>query len=436
MPPITPITKSELANILGILPQDLRQRESRWLDLMQEGVLVTLTVRRWRAQAKLDLADLGLTAQAGDLVDDLLKLGSKQLLPSPLLRQLTATESAGRKTLARFGIPTHWGAFVPATAFQAWRAADQEHMTRYFDLRDRIVADYETIVADLMADYQHAARLAFDRADRLAGVLPVSRSEFVQEFTQRVQALIPSPSAIYASFAWEHSFSYIPLPAMLADQQALDAALVDRLTTDARWREVAIADAADRAHRQELAAMHEAVLAEARTRKQELIDGFLSDLAVQLRSTVYNACTDVLAAMQRNDGKLHPRSVVQLRNLMEQVARLDFFGDADVGPMMEQVRQAFDTAAEHRNHDQIWEVLSDVATVTRQSLLALGQDPRPVRAAPVDPGLAPAVQLQRARRRLQLDMPPTDEPNPQALVLDLSSLYRAPRQIQLEPVSG
>ena len=54
--------------------------------------------------------------------------------------------------------------------------------------------------------------------------------------------------------------------------------------------------------------MNQDVVSEARRRKQELIDTFLTDLVRQkLRGLVYDSCVNVLEAMQSNDGKLGPR---------------------------------------------------------------------------------------------------------------------------------
>ncbi len=431
-------TKTELARILNVDPNNLHTLTPRWLELMQEGVIVQLTIRRWRAQTKLLADDLGLPREANDLIGDLLALGSKRLLPLDITRQLAAVESAGRKTLDRFGYSTHWGTFVVADAFDDWRTANAIHKERYFEIRDRILADYDTLIDNMRYDYRDAAKAAYQRVTRLnPNAFQVDEYEFVADFTARILALIPSADAIYASFAWTESLSYIPLPALLADEQQLDAALAARLATDETWRTLAITDAADRERRERMARMNEAVVSEARRQKTQLIDGFLTDLSVQLRSLIYDATSDVLAAMQRNDGKLHPRSVVQLRNLCDQVARLNFFGDAEADTLIAQMKATFDNQTpDMRNHAEIQEVLSDVSTVVRHSLLALDPAARPLRTASLETDLdrlPPDLALQRARRRLTLDIdPPTDSGIP----IDLVPLFRAPRQLVMAAVSS
>jgi hypothetical protein len=420
MPDTIDQQRTELARILGVDSGAIKSRPADWLRLMREGVIVKLHIRRWRAKARLDLDDLGLPEDAEDSIGDLLNLGDKRLLPRDLAKRLEAIDNAGRKALERAGFETYWGTFIPATAFQAWKEQNDEHKARYMAARDELLADYDSIISNLIASYRGAARAAYRRANALHP-LTMTRDElrdetiFVDSFARRIRRLIPTASQIYDSFAWEEELSYIPLPSLLASDEAeterlrIEAErqrLEAELARDDLWREVAIRDEADRARRNALAAMNEEVVAQARERKEQLLNGFMNDMVVQLRSAVYNAVTDILATMERNDGKLHPRSVVQLRNLSEQVARLNFFGDDEIDLMLSQVRTAFDQRAELRNaanagYGAINEKLNDIAVVTRASLLDLGQNPRVSRLVADVPA---EDDITQARRRLNLDV--------------------------------
>ena len=140
--------------------------------------------------------------------------------------------------------------------------------------------------------------------------------------------------------------------------------------------------------------MNQDVVSEARRRKQELIDTFLTDLVRQLRGLVYDSCVNVLEAMQSNDGKLGPRSVVQLKNLVESIDRLNFFDDAEMTAASAQVKRALAGNAETRSLTQIANTLRDVATVTRSSLVALAADPRTARQVGIED--IPPANLVRA----------------------------------------
>ena len=412
--------KNELARILNV--DGIKTGNPKWLALMREGVVVKLHVRRWRAKSRLDMADLGLPSEADDLIGDLLNLGDKRLLPKDLAARLEAIESAGRKALDRNGFATFWGTFIPASNFDAWKTENDSHKQRYLDARNELRDSYTDIVAQLTDAYRGAARAAFRRAkalDRGMGQ-PMTRLEaqrhlldedlFVNTFVRRITRQIPTENQIYDSFGWEEEFTYIPLPSLLAE----DAAEKDRiqaeraterqreqLERDDLWRTITIRDEADRARRDALARMNEEVTAEARQKKQQMIDGFLADLVKQLRATIYEATTDILATMQKNQGKLHPRSVVQLRNLIEQVGQMNFFGDTETDAMIRRVRSIFDQRPEIRNAADLQIALRDVAIITRASLLDLGEQPRASRIIG-DEDTTPA-EIAIARHRLNLD---------------------------------
>jgi len=409
-------TKEELARILNV--DGIKTSNPRWLSLMREGVVVKLHVRRWRAKHRLSADDLGLPRASDDLIGDLLELGDKRLLPVDLARKLEAIESAGRKALERSGYTTFWGTFVPATNFTDWQAENDAHKARYFAARDEIAERYDEIVAELTAAYRGAARAAFRRARALAGEeitreVLIDEALFVDRFLRRIRALIPTVDEIERSFGWEEEYTYIPLPSLLAEDAAekeriereqARARLEAEMERDELWKEIAIKDEADRQRRQMLAAMNDQVVAEARRKKQELIDTFLRDLVVQLRTTIYEATTDVLKTMQKNAGKLHPRSVVQLRNLIEQIGSLNFFGDDESSRMIQRVRETFERRPDARNAADIRSALQDIAIVTRASLIDLGENPR-ASVLLGDPEALPAEALASARRRLDLDAP-------------------------------
>ena len=227
----------------------------------------------------------------------------------------------------------------------------------------------------------------------------------------------PPSNQIYDSFGWEEEYTYIPLPSLLAEDAAEKERIKaerdlerqrEELERDDLWRTITIHDEADRARRDALIRMNEEVTAEARKKKQQMIDGFLGDLVKQLRATVYEATTDILATMSKNQGKLHPRSVVQLRNLIEQVGQMNFFGDTETDAMIRRVRSIFDQRPEARNAADLQVTLRDVAIITRASLLDLGEQPRASRIIG-DEDTTPA-EIATARRRLNLDATPNGDP--------------------------
>ena len=415
-----------LAEALGEAPEAITATNPRWLQLMREGVLVRLHIGRWRARTSLRWRDLGLKPGRGEeerVLHELLELGHKFLLPREVVRELDSIDSSARKWLERCAFRTYWGFFVPVTAYAEWKGKNEEFRQRYLAVRNRLAANYEDTVSQVLAKYQVAARAAYRRLRALHpdAVQEVGESEFAARFVEEISRHIPCRQAFYDSFYFEAELEYIPLPSLLAQEQAeveriraqaqveqeqLETAR--RLERERAWAEEekirAEVDAARSAAEWKerlMREMHREVVEQARRKKEQVVDSFLRDVVAQLRTLVYEAVTDVLAALQKN-GRLHSRSVVQLRNLIEQVERLNFAGDADLDAMIAEVRAELDVAAKDRNVQEIERALRDIAVITRSTLIGLGEQPRSARALGVPDEPGPAL-VRTARGRLGLD---------------------------------
>lgn len=387
----------EIAQALGEDPAAIRTDNPKWVELLQEGVIVKVTLRRWRGKARLELdGDLGVPVNGeGELYKALLDIGSKLLLPRSIQKELDSIDSAARQNVERFGFKTHWGTFIPATAYADWKASDAEYQARYFAVRDQIVAFYDDIIAGQLDEYAEAARVAYKRRNRLQPgqdldyrYLP--QDQFVEDYMARLRLLIPSKEQIAASFAYEVELAYIPLPSLLAADTERAAEI--KVSSEVERRKLAALDA-----------MNREVIEQAKAQKELLVDGFLADITRQLRAMIYDAVTAVSDATAKN-GYLHPRSMVQLQNLVEQVGRLNFIGDRDADAMVERLRSLTSKASADRDPAEIQQALRDVQIVTRASLAALGDGPRSNRSTAL-PEAVPTEELTRARRALALDEP-------------------------------
>jgi hypothetical protein len=230
-----------------------------------------------------------------------------------------------------------------------------------------------------------------------------------------------SADEVAASFYYTTELRYVSLPGMMADERArAEAAEREaRLAEERYWAErerlAAEVDAARTGAEWQARQMREInrdVLAQAQQQKEALVDGFLRDVVVQLRALVYEATTDVLAAIEKN-AALPPRSVAQLNNLIKQVQALNFYGDEDVAAMVNRLAFSAGQAPAERDVPGLRESLRDVATVVRASLLSLGDQPRGARMLGVADEPTPDM-VRKARRHLGLEAPGEPEVPAQA----------------------
>jgi hypothetical protein len=386
---------------------------------------ISATNPRWRARTTLRWRDLGIVPGQGEeeqVLHELLDLGHKYLLPRDDVRALDSADSSARKWLERCAFRTYWGFFVPVTAYGEWKASNEDFKRQYLAIRDRLTADYERTVDRVLAKYRVAACAAYRRLRRLDpdAVAELDQETFAGRFVAEIARQIPSRDDFNTSFTFDVELAYVPLPSLLAEEQAEAERLRAQARAEAERRELALhlererawaegerlraeVDAARDAaawKEQLMRQMHAEVVAQARRQKEQVVDSFLRDVVAQLRTLVYEAATDVLTSLQKN-GRLHSRSVVQLRNLVEQVERLNFAGDADLDGMLAGVRVQLDLAAEDRSVREVERVLRDVAVVTRSTLIGLGEQPRSARSLGVPDQPAPEL-VRTARGRLSL----------------------------------
>lgn len=441
-----------IAAAMGVSPDEITTGNPAWVKLMKEGVVASITLRRWRATTRLHFDDLGLPMKQREreAFGAIMELGDKYLLPQEIIKELASIDAAARTNLKRYGYDTYWGVFIPVTAFAEWLEKDQQYEARYMAVRDNIVENWDKHLATLLNDYAAQARTAWRtlrQLDKSKMTLAEYDKEdlFVDRFIARVTALLPTPEYVGASFSYERQLRYIPLPDLLAKEEAdakvyraeAQAAIelneqikaaarsqaeVARREANAKIGAVREAEALESArlakeHNLKLAAleneadavamrkamlleMNSHIVEQARKEKEQLISSFLADTVAALRETVYEAVTDVAATLQ-NSNYVHPRSVKQLQNLLERVGQLNFTGDAEIAAIIAPVKELLQQQPKDRNAEEFSKQLTNIAKVTRQQLLALGRNPRSGKELGI-PDRISGDELRQARASLGL----------------------------------
>ena len=414
--------KEQLAAVLGETPESLKQKEPQWLRYMRQGVILTLHISRWRARSKLTFADLGIPepqdAEEREAVENLLSLGRKNLLPLEYIREWDAIDSGARKFLAENSYSTYWGAFVTAAKYPDVKAKLQEFQERYMEVMSRLERNWEPVRTEMRDNYRHQAAIAYRRLSALAPLsISITEDHFVSNFVHRVVNEIPSFITVKESVSLTWEIAFVPLPSLLAEDE-LEAEKLRAMTDqtreeeDRRIKNQYEVDRIQLGKEREMASlevqMHREVMENAREQKEQLINSFLRDLVVTLRSQIYHTSAEVLDSIQRNQ-RVHPRSVIQLQNLIENIQGLNFFQDRDVDGMINQLRAVIAQTPEirDRNLSSITDTLAAIGTVTRATLLDLGESPRSGRSVGIED--IPTVEsLRAARAKIDIVAPEMD----------------------------
>jgi hypothetical protein len=351
-----------------------------WQSLMGEGVVIQLHIRRVRFRKRLDFSDLGIhfaDQSTERKMHEIFRLGMKNLLTKDYLDRIERIEYRARQLLIQSSYQTIWGFFVPVTAYGLFRELLAKHEEAYYTVRDEIVANYPAIKKQVLSDYVQAARSAYRILHHLDPEVLSEREKlrevvYLAGVRHRVRKMLPTVDQIKKSFAFEIDQMYIDLPSLAGEddggqgeQMCTIKDVTEEEQRELRWRQWGTKD------RQEMMRiMNEEVVRDARQQKEERIDAFFTKVVTQLRGLLYEATTNVLASLKKNE-RLQPRSVVQLRTLVENLQLLNFYGDKDVERAMKLIENLVDRERSDRDIGLIEQRLGEIALVMRSTLLPL-----------------------------------------------------------------
>ena len=404
LPPVTDTQGlvRELAERIGeasgqiVIHRDL----STLLERMRDGVVVQLSVSRPRFFKKLSLEDLGLkvnqdlatSEEALRVITDYFRLGRRSLLPREWQDRLANAENSARYSLKRHSLKSHWGAFIPLREYKAWKAENAEHEASFWKLREELLASYDAICEEVLADFRLLAKDAWRRVlvgstiKELGTVeravvtqllqrlhAEEGRDAFLAAYLATIRRTLPTRREIEESFRYTTEVGVIPLPSLLAqDIQQADHLYQERILRDARVR-----TELDRMEQERLQAMRQLsaqeqeererrylrlqaeqenirlrqemerdVLANARTEKERLMREFYTGVVTQINELIRDVTGNVLESLEEHEGILRGPVSNQLRNLVTQLDRLNFMDDRTLMQQIERIQSVIPSQAE------------------------------------------------------------------------------------------
>jgi hypothetical protein len=366
--------REELAQEIDIEPSQLQRRldVAQVLHGMRRGVLVELTIVRPRftvaiakkKQSTIDMPGLEklglvLSEEAQRVLYDYFSLGRHSLLPRQWQEDLNVAETAARRCLAEHSIRTHWGAFVPASAYKRWHDANEMYQERFLALKERILAEYDDMRATVEADYRRLAEDAWahttfghvalqahngeissamisDLTEKLSQ--QEAHDRFIAQYMNVIESLIPTRQELEDAFEYDHDVSYIPLPSHLASpspQQFLQEA-----STQAELEVIEARRQAELQVVEDETRMHEDVIRHAQTQKERLVSEFYIDVVAYINERIAAVCTKTLASLEKNGNALRGPNAESLRDLVAMMENLNIVGDQHIEEQIAKLREA------------------------------------------------------------------------------------------------
>jgi hypothetical protein len=281
--------------------------------LTREGVLISVSVRYWRAAKKLAPQDLGLDPD--EVTDRLISLGHKRLVPKDALAAFALIESRAH-------------ALVEASTFPFLNG-----IARF--LPNRKLREVTERLDTLEGEFRREQRLFGDRYARL-------REEALREWRCHARTVSSDPKRIVASV----SAAY-PTPDMLDTKFGFTRSLFQLSLPDTLDAE--FVDAGDRL---ELVRAREQASREARRQISEGVESFVGDCVASLRSQTADLCEEMLESFRTGKSGVHQRTLNRLADFIDNFKALNFAGDEELEKQLEDVRKAYlgTDASEYRDN--------------------------------------------------------------------------------------
>lgn len=283
--------------------------------LTREGVLVSVSVRYWRAAKKLRAQDLGLDPD--DVTDRLISLGHKKLLPREALAPFALIESRAHALvdLSTFPFLNGLGHFLPNRKL--------EEVTGKLN---RLENDFATAKAEFLSQYSRLRESAiaewYDAARKLA--------QDPDQVVASIQDAFPPSRRLENYFGFTVNLFQIRVP------ERLQAELIT---------------AADQ---QEIVQARQRAAQVAQERIAAGVECFVGDCVASLREQTARLCDDMLSSFKDGKTGCHQRTLNRLVDFIDRFKQLNFADDQELEAQLEAVRKQFlgTTAEEYRDDDK------------------------------------------------------------------------------------
>lgn len=304
---------------------DVKQYRNDWaLALMSQGIIVSMTLNRWRGTATLKPEELGLKFQdetSRKFMNRYITLGREKLMPPEVEAAITAVERKARKNIQNHSFETVWGWFVPFTAFDEWEEENEKIRKEFYDVANTVGEQYNNIVAVVKEAYKSMSQDVWSR------LYPTKNDRapesFTENFVNKIIDKIPPKIDIVTSFKYDVTYFVIPMPSIIENN-------LSKARQEERKREMDEFQVhLERSTKQKVADEYV-------KRKQELIDGFLESTVASMRKYVAELCDGVLQSVAKQSVKkcISKTQKDNIKKMINKVRTLNFYDDKEMSNLL------------------------------------------------------------------------------------------------------
>jgi len=315
--------------------------DNTFLDALTcRGVLISVSVRYWRARKKLNPEDIGLSREQVD--DRLISLGHKRLVPKDCLKGLALVEGRAHALVEESTFPFLNGVarYLPNAKLEEVTEKLRGLQGEFEMRRDEFLARYSEMCRTALQVWRTAAYdLLDDNQERLVAV---------------ISEAFPHADAMPRYFGFDIRTFQITVP------------------------DVPQADLVEIGTQQELIEVRRQAAESAQREIERSCQAFIAESVATLREQTAKLCSEMLATIN-GTGSVHQKTLNRLVTFIDRFKELNFANDTEMAEQLDRVRQQFlqRTATEYRDSGHArQQLVSGLSALRNKATELAGEDAR------------------------------------------------------------
>lgn len=363
-----------------------------WSVFLQEGVIVTLTIKRYRGTTSVDFSELGIDdtsdKQFKNILSEYIMPGTKRLIPPEIEGQLKSIETSARQNLKEKGFDctalASNGKFVPKSMYSEFKKMNEELQSRFYSIRDSFANDYNSIIEHVRKDYKVLAENLYMQSHPDA---KKPSAKYVNSFVDKIISQIPSSDEIVASFEYTTVLSRIPanLLNVIAKKQNIDEKVMRIAATNqenipsnkktakaSKSSRQKIIDAGramgmDTADafllpddENELDEIERDIRKSIKDQSKEMANDFVTDILVRVRNDASEGADAIIKSIEKNNGKLVGRASIKAHSLVNDLQKMNFYNDSNLEEKINALSEALGEDKSIRDVESVKKAAEDL----------------------------------------------------------------------------
>lgn len=310
-------------------------RKIDWSDCIGRGVIIDLQVKRYRGMTKL--TDIPLDSSNPEfkrLLDKYVLPNQKVILPSEMENRLKTLEVQARQNLISCSFScdsfSTRGRFVPYTSYHEFKAKNEEYRQTFYEMREEYLEWFSKNIDSVRSDYLEFAKKSY----RIEHPHAVDTDADFRDYIEIVLSQLPDSDDIRESFRYNTYLQRMPnylldSVAQSANERSLDISSTIPPRVAERAAKVKKAEKDGSESPLDIEKMLSDDIEQSTTQQSEsMSNSFVEDIVTELRRIAISGATQIVVSIDKNGNKFVGRASMRAHSLVDELRRLDFYGDA------------------------------------------------------------------------------------------------------------